>query len=132
MNKKENAFHQTRWSLDDLYPSSESPQFQQSRQQLEGKVAEFEKVRGELQADIGKTRFLEIIALLEEILKLRSRLGAYAELWFAEDTQNQNAQTLVGQIQQLDADIENRVLFFSLWWKESEGRAGQAITGWIR
>ncbi len=118
MTSTEKTFQQTRWSLDDLFPSSTSPQYQQVRQELDSKVSEFEKGRPELKDELKSERFLEMIALLEDILKLRSRLGAYAELWFAENTQNQDAQTLVGQIQQLDADIENRILFFSLWWKE--------------
>ena len=118
MTSNEKTFQQTRWSLDDLFPSSTSPQYQQVRQELDSKVSEFEKGRPELKDELKSERFLEMIALLEDILKLRSRLGAYAELWFAENTQNQDAQTLVGQIQQLDADIENRILFFSLWWKE--------------
>jgi len=124
-----NIFQPAHWSLNDLFPSSESSQFQQACQELESKVAEFEKVREELTDEIQSNRFLEVIKLLEEILKLRSRLGAYAELWFAEDTQNQNAQTLVGQIQQLDADIENRVLFFDLWWKEVKDETAQHLLG---
>jgi len=127
MAKAESKFKQTRWSLSDLFPSSNSPEFKQTLKELESKVAEFIKVRKELSADIQPKRFLEIIALLEEILKLRSRLGAYAELWFAEDTQDQNAQTLVGQMQQMDADFENRVLFFSLWWKELEDTAARRL-----
>jgi len=124
-----NIFQPAHWSLNDLFPSSESPQFQQACQELESRVTEFEKVREELTDEIQSNRFLEVIKLLEEILKLRSRLGAYAELWFAEDTQNQNAQTLVGQIQQLDADIENRVLFFDLWWKEVKDETAQQLLG---
>ena len=118
MTSTEKTFQQTRWRLDDLFPSSISPQYQQVRQELDSKVSVFEKGRPELKDELKSERFLEMIALLEDILKLRSQLGAYAELWFAENTQNQDAQTLVGQIQQLDADIENRILFFSLWWKE--------------
>jgi oligoendopeptidase F len=118
MTSKEKTFQQSRWSLDDLYPSKNSAQHQQARQELDSKVSQFEKARPELKNELKSERFLEMIALLEEILKLRSRLGAYAELWFAENTQNQDAQTLVGQIQEMDADIENRILFFSLWWKD--------------
>jgi oligoendopeptidase F len=127
MTSKEKTFQQGKWSLDDLFPSSRSPQYKKTSQDLENKVGEFEKVRKELKEGLSSKRFLEIVALLEEILILRSRLGAYAELWFAENTQNQDAQTLVGQIQQLDADIENRVLFFSLWWKELSDAASKRL-----
>jgi oligoendopeptidase F len=127
MSKKGKVFKQTRWSLTDLFPSSDSPEFEQAIQELESKVAKFEKIRHKLSDAITPKRFLEIISMLEEILKLRSRLGAYAELWFSEDTQDQNAQTLVGRMQQMDASIENRVLFFSLWWKELWDSAAQRL-----
>jgi len=118
MTKRASPFKQTRWSLDDLFPSSESPAFKQALEDQEKVVREFEGLRSELTDSISSPHFLEIVAKLEELHKLRSRIGAYAELWFAEDTQNQAAQTLVGRLQQMDADIENRILFFSLWWKE--------------
>ena len=127
MVKVESKFKQTRWSLSDLFPSSNSPEFKQALKELEIKVTEFITVRKELNVDIKPKRFLEIIALLEELLKLRSRLGAYTELWFAENTQEQNAQTLVGQMQQMDADVENRILFFSLWWKEVEDSTARRL-----
>jgi oligoendopeptidase F len=79
MSKKGKVFKQTRWSLTDLFPSSDSPEFEQAIQELESKVAKFEKIRHKLSDAITPKRFLEIISMLEEILKLRSRLGAYAE-----------------------------------------------------
>jgi oligoendopeptidase F len=112
------TFKQTRWSLNDLFASSESPEFKQALKDQDKLVKDFEAIRPDLTESITAKRFLEIMAMFEELLKLRSRIGAYAELLFAEDTQNQSAQTLLGRLQQMDADIENRVLFFSLWWKE--------------
>jgi oligoendopeptidase F len=45
-------------------------------------------------------------------------LYGFASLAFAADTQDQNAQSLLGRVQQFVAEIENRTLFFSLWWKD--------------
>ena len=118
---------QKRWSLADLYSSSDSPKFETDLQQLETQVKSFEGLRSELSESINPQRFLEIVGELEKIARMRSRLEAYAELWFAEDTQNQKAQTLVGRLQQMDADIENRVLFFSLWWKSLPEEASKRL-----
>jgi len=107
----------SRWSLDDLYPSGDSKEMQADFEKLEKQVSAFEKYRGDLKDDIAFERFLQIIKDMEEIVKLMQRIGGYAELWFTEDTQNQNAMTLLARIEQLSADISNRVLFFSLWWK---------------
>jgi len=118
MELTQTNFQQTRWSLADLFPASDSPEFKTALQNLDNLVKGFEALRPDLKESITSQRFLEILNQFEEITRLRYRVGAYAELWFAEDTQNQDAQTLVGQLEGLDAEIENRVLFFSLWWKE--------------
>lgn len=118
MEKNKTIFKQSRWSLADLFPASDSPEFKSALQDLETRVKAFEALRPELKESISTKRFLEILNAFEDIARLRYKVGAFAELWFSEDTQNQDAQTLVGQLQGLDAELENRMLFFSLWWKE--------------
>jgi oligoendopeptidase F len=125
MEKK--SFEQTRWSLADLYPSGDSKEMQAAAKDMEIKVAAFEKYRGDLTHDISSEKFLQIIKHLEEIIKLMQRIGGYAELWFTEDTQNQAAQTLMAKMEQLSAEISNRVLFFSIWWKELEDTPAQRL-----
>jgi oligoendopeptidase F len=49
--------------------------------------------------------------------RLISRLGSYAYLKFTEDTQDQAAQTFQARTHQLGAEIDNRTMFFKLWWK---------------
>jgi len=61
---------------------------------------------------------MDVIHALEGIYTLAMKLGAYPELLFTEDTQSQVAMSLMGRVQQVTADVENRTLFFSLWWKE--------------
>jgi len=45
-------------------------------------------------------------------------LYGYAGLWFTEDTQDQDAQALQARIEQFLVGLQNKTLFFSLWWKE--------------
>ena len=45
-------------------------------------------------------------------------LGAYGSLWFASDTQSEDALTFRNRMDQALTDLQNRILFFSLWWKE--------------
>ena len=47
-----------------------------------------------------------------------NRLYGYAGLWFTEDTQDQDAQALQARIEQFLVGLQNKTLFFSLWWKE--------------
>lgn len=112
------TYEQTRWSLDDLFPAADSPELEAAFKTIEGQVVAFESVRGKLSADISAESFLEILRASEETTRLMHRLYAYAGLSFAADTQDQTIQTLLGHVEQFMAEMQNRTLFFSLWWKE--------------
>jgi len=106
------------WSLADLFPGSDAPELEAAFKELEAQVAEFEKFRPQLKADMPASSFLEIVRDSEESTRLAYKLYSYAELAFAADTQDQTVQALLGRIQQFMAELENRTLFFSLWWKD--------------
>jgi oligoendopeptidase F len=55
---------------------------------------------------------------LEQIARLVNHIYYFAALWFTEDTQNQAAQNLQARVDQFNAETQNRMLFFSLWWKD--------------
>ena len=117
MVDKSKNYELSRWSLADLFPPGDFEKISAAIKELEDKVAKFKGHRQALTDDISFDTFISIIKELEEITNLMQRIGGYAELWFAEDTQNQAAQTLVARIEQLSAELSNRVLFFNLWWK---------------
>lgn len=105
------------WSLNDLFPSVDSPELEAAFEKIEEQVTSFEGVRHKLKADISEQDFLEILRTSEETARLAYKVYAFAGLSFAAETQNQAAQTLQTRVQQFLAEIENRTLFFSLWWK---------------
>jgi oligoendopeptidase F len=111
------TYTQSRWSLADLYPGANSAELENAFQELEQRVAEFEKVRDQLSEDISRDAFMTIVRQQEEINYRGHLLYSFASLYFAEDTQNQQAQTLMARIEQFVAELSNRQLFFSLWWK---------------
>jgi oligoendopeptidase F len=106
------------WSLADLFPGAASPELETAFKDLEAQVASFEKLRPQLKAEMPVSSFLEIVKDSEEATKLANKLYAFASLAFAADTQDQSIQALLGRMQQFMAEMENRVLFFSLWWKK--------------
>jgi oligoendopeptidase F len=122
----EHAFEQTRWSLEDLLPSVEGPQFDQYLADLKAAVAELEASRDTLSPQISEESFLHLMALVEKISSLSQRLGYYGGLWFYADTQDQEALAYRGRMDKLLTDVRNRILFFELWWKglddETAGR----------
>jgi oligoendopeptidase F len=111
-------YPQKRWSLGDLYPSDKSPEIKADFKKIEDLTAEFEKFRPLLKEDISEKDFLRIIKVLEEIHRIGNKLGSFAGLWFAADTQDQAALALMARTEQLSADLGNRTLFFGLWWKD--------------
>src|SRR3990170_3349269 len=114
------TYTQTRWSLADLFSSHDSPEMKEAFADLESQVADFERRREQLAADISPGDFLAIVDELEQLTQLGYRIYGFASLYFSEDTQNQAAQTFLAQVEQFMASMQNRTLFFSLWWKELE------------
>lgn len=106
------------WSLADLFPALDSPELEAAFKKLDEHVADFEKLRPQLKPDMPVSSFLEVVQDLEEATKLANKMYSYAGLAFAADTQDQRIQALLGRIQQFMAEMENRTLFFSLWWKD--------------
>ncbi|MFL7813205.1 MAG: M3 family oligoendopeptidase [Anaerolineales bacterium] len=120
-------YKQQRWSLDALFPGHETPEFKNAMKELEGEIAEFEKRRDELDVEIDESDFLEIVAELEDITTQSNRLYGYAGLWFTEDTQNQDAQALQARIEQFLVELQNKTLFFSIWWKKLDQHTAERL-----
>ncbi|HDN04583.1 MAG TPA: M3 family oligoendopeptidase [Chloroflexi bacterium] len=112
------SYQQERWSLDALFPGHEAPEYKDAMKKLETSIEAFEKLRPELDVEIDEEDFLKIVSDLEVITKQSNRLYGYAGLWFTEDTQDQDAQALQARIEQFLVGLQNKTLFFSLWWKE--------------
>ncbi len=112
------AYQLSPWSLADLFPGPDSPELERAFRELEERVATFEQLRPQLKAEIAVDRFLEIMHEMENTTCLAHRLFSYAALSFAADTQDMRIQNLLGRVQQFMAGLENRALFFNLWWKD--------------
>lgn len=114
------SYQLSRWSLADLFPAYDSEEMKAAFAEVEAKVAEFESMRPVLTPEISVEDLMRFVQELDDISRLMSRIGAFGGLWYTEDTQNQAAQNFQAQVDQFNAGIENRVLFFSLWWKALE------------
>jgi len=121
------TFTQTKWSLADLYPGFDTPELESAFDIIEEQVASFEGLRKNLTPDMLVDRFLDIVRASEEMTRVANKLYSFAGLSFAADTQNQVAQSLQARVQQFLADMENRTLFFSLWWKDLDDENAQRL-----
>lgn len=113
-------YTQSRWSLEDLFPSHAGPEAKAAFQEVEDGVAEFETKRSQLAPDIPAGQFMDLVRRLEDITRRAYRIHAYAQLWFSSDTQDQAALSFLSRVDQFMAAMQNRTLFFSLWWKSLE------------
>ena len=116
-----------KWNLGELFPGLDSPELETAFDNVEEQVTSFEGVRGRLKPDIEAETFLEVVRTSEALSRIVNKLYAFASLSFAGDTQDQNAQSLVGRVQQFVAEIQNRTLFFDLWWKELDDENAQRL-----
>jgi oligoendopeptidase F len=107
---------QHRWTIEELLPGGAAA-LDGRIAWLEGIVARIEGMRPLLAPGILPDDFARLLAALEEYAQSAGELLGYGELWFSGDMLRQEAQAFLGRVEQVGADLGNRVLFFSLWWR---------------
>jgi len=120
-------FEKSTWSLEALLPAHEGAELEERRTELEKQVSALEDARDRLSPEMSSEAFLELMGLAESIRTIGARLTGYARLWFAEDTQSQEALVFLGRMEQLATEVQNRLLFFELWWKGLDEDAAQRL-----
>ena len=117
MSENTPNYTQSGWKLQELFASFGDPAINQAYQDLDARVEKFVSQREELKPEISSEKFLQLVREQEEMFKLGYRLYGFASLSFAANTQDQTAQINIARFQQFEAEMENRTMFFSLWWK---------------
>jgi len=112
------TYTQKTWSLADLFPAVDSRELKDAFKELESRAVALESKRPLLTNKISQLELLTLIGELEMLYRLGHRVASFAELLFSMNTQNQAALGLMAQTEQLLSEIQNRTLFFSLWWKD--------------
>ena len=118
------ASRHTHWNLQDLLPGG-LEDLEQILTDIERCVQEMEAFRPHLSDDLSVSEFLALFQRKERLNELTARAGAYAYLHYAEDTQNPEALSLQDRINQLLTEVDNRTLFFNLWFKDLSDEAAR-------
>ena len=121
------AYEPQRWILTDLFPPAGSPEMEASIAAVEERLKAFEALRDTLSPEITEDAFRHVLGLYEKLYADASALLAYGYLWFSEDTADQAAGVFMARIQQFVAEVENGVLFFTLWWKSLDDEAAERL-----
>lgn len=118
------------WQLTDLLPNAEDATVQAHLAELTAAVERFEGQRAALEAFDKGEQDLDLVPLMEQLEDISERmyvLGAYGSLWFSADTQSEEALRYEGYMQQELTNLQNRVLFFDLWWKSLDDTQAAAL-----
>ena len=116
----------TGWDLTELLPDAEEATLRDRLADVEVAVDVFERARREL-ANLGSPRLLELVGEYESIVSRMHLLAAYGSLWFASDTQSEAPLAFRSHVEQQLTKLQNRVLFFTVWWKNLEEEQAQEL-----
>ncbi len=120
-------FKQKKWDLRDLLTEYKGKKFQNFIKELELKVKNFKNFKKELKSDISVERFLFILKKDEELSELCSIIGSFVQLKYSEDVSDQEILSLKSKIDALITNISNRILFFTIFWKELDDKNAKRI-----
>jgi len=107
-----------KWNLDALVKNPTRKTFDKKINEIQRQSERFAKNKSQLKPNISSKKFLQLIHEIEDITEKSSMIGGYAGLKFSEDTQSDEATALLTRISQFGSTIENKLLFFDLWWKK--------------
>lgn len=114
------------WALADLV-TDPVERFDRYLKDLTAKVTRFESARTDLSATMPEQAFLDLLTLSEQIATDSSRLGAYAYLWFSEDTKQLQARSFKNKVEEHLTALHNQMLFFDLWWQGVDERNAERL-----
>jgi oligoendopeptidase F len=110
-------YQQKAWRTDDVFSGIDSPEVEAALAQLHHDLDTFATWQPKLSPDLSRADFRTILDALEKITRQFDRLFAYGVMRFYADTQDQQAQNFFSRVKQVQAESQNRWLFFELWWK---------------
>lgn len=118
-----------RWDLTDLVKDPVG-QLDAHISAIERQVTQIEAARDSLSPSLSTSDFASILNLSESVAQGSSRLGAYAYLWFSENTKDSKARSFKAHVEERLTALQNRLLFFELWWQSiDEKNAARLFEG---
>ncbi len=98
--------------------------------ELETTVAKIEAARPTLSPTMAAKNLHALLTLSESFSQGSSKLGAFAYLWFSENTKDAEARSFKSRVEERLTALGNRLLFFDLWWQSvDEANAERLMAG---
>ncbi len=114
---KTSGYRSGPWDISELLPDNSEASIAHQLSLIEADVDDFVGQRDMLVPEMDPGEFLALMREYERLLGRMDVLGAHAGLWFASDTQSSAALSHRNRMQQVLTGLQNRILFFELWWK---------------
>jgi len=119
-SRQKKGFHSPvpdRWDLTELVKDPVE-RLDHHLAELDSLVTRIESTRATLSPAMPSDAFRSILQQTESVAQGSSRLGAYAYLWFSENTKDSEARSFKTRVEERLTALNNRLLFFDLWWQE--------------
>ncbi|MBI3840629.1 MAG: M3 family oligoendopeptidase [Thaumarchaeota archaeon] len=104
-----------RWDLTDALPEGEGPRLEKRLTDLRSKTSRFEAQRDRLKA-FARGDVEGALRLYESIAGDVARITSQAYMKYTADTSDQRAKASMDRSEDVKAEIDNKILFFRLWW----------------
>jgi len=117
----------TTWDTSELLPEPSEAVIAVKLERLHAAVDAFEQQREHLAADRDPGELLSMMRQYEDLITQMNVVWGYAHLWFCSNTQDSAALAFRSRMQRVIAQIENRILFFTLWWKGLDDAAAERL-----
>ncbi len=105
------------WNISELLPDTSEDSISHQLGLIESDVDDFVSRRDTLAPRMEPGDFLALMREYQRLIGRMDVVGAHAGLWFASDTQSSAVLGHRNRIQQVLTGLQNRILFFELWWK---------------
>lgn len=126
-NDQPKNYELSSWDLSELLSNTQEATIVARIATLESDVQQFVARRDKLNAEMEPAVLLETLRQGEKIMEQIYTLGAYGSLWFSADTQSPAALTYRNRMQQTLTGLQNRIIFFELWWKSLDDDEASAL-----
>jgi oligoendopeptidase F len=121
------TFQQKSWNLKDVLPAHAGPEFEAEVKSLQNDAERFERRKEHLTPTIPATELREALRRYEGLQANDARFKWYAYLYFSQDTTSQDARTFKSRMDELDAEVSNRTVFFDLWLTRLDDEAAKRL-----
>lgn len=113
----EKPYDLSAWDLSELLADTSESYIDSKLSEANKLVDSFVEKRDELGPEMAPAKLVGMIEEFETIMEKVYVLAAFGSLWFSADTQSADALGYRNRMQQTITELQNKMLFFDLWWK---------------